>query len=59
LDTPFLLGELVNTTTEPENRAAGSPFPKTKVEVGAKRGGAVKHKRRHMKHTYSELFCLL
>jgi hypothetical protein len=41
LDTPLLLGELVNMT-EPENRAAGSPFPKTKVEGGVKRGGAVK-----------------
>jgi hypothetical protein len=46
LDTPPLLGEFVNTTTEPENRAAGSPFPKTKVEVGVKRGGAVKKELR-------------
>jgi hypothetical protein len=53
LDTLLLLGELVNTTTEPENRAAGFPFPKTKVEVGVKRGGllSVFYVVSHIKHS--------
>jgi hypothetical protein len=43
LDTPLLLGELLNTLTEPEKGPLAPLFPKNKVEVGVKRGGAVKH----------------
>jgi hypothetical protein len=42
LDTPLLLGELVNTTTEPENKGSWLPTcPKQKLGR-VKRGGAVK-----------------
>jgi hypothetical protein len=41
LDTPYLLEELVNAATEPENKGSWLPTcPKGKLG-GVKRGGAV------------------
>jgi hypothetical protein len=31
LDTPYLLGNLVNESTEPENKGSWLPTPETKV----------------------------
>jgi hypothetical protein len=42
LDTPLLLGELANATTQPENKGSWLPTcPKGKLR-GVKWGGAVK-----------------